>query len=73
VRNLQTQVLQIVLAGTGNFDNLRRRSDEGCQTNQSSRAVPFLQRNCFVDRMPAAAKRPLFHEDDCVYRNPLLQ
>jgi hypothetical protein len=39
------EVLEIVLAGTANFDNLRRHSDEECRTYQSSTAVPFLQRN----------------------------
>jgi hypothetical protein len=38
------KVLEIVLAGTTNFDNLRRHSDEECRTYQSSTAVPFLQR-----------------------------
>jgi hypothetical protein len=39
------EVLEIVLAGTANFDNLRRHSDEESRTYQSSTAVPFLQRN----------------------------
>jgi hypothetical protein len=39
------EVLEIVLAGTANFDDLRRHSDEECRTYQSSTAVPFLQRN----------------------------
>src|SRR4029077_2354873 len=44
--NFHVQILQIMLAGTANFDNLRRHSDEECPTYQSSTAVPFLQRNC---------------------------
>jgi hypothetical protein len=43
------EVLEIVLAGTTNFDNLRRHSDEECRTYQSSTAVPFLQRNCVTE------------------------
>jgi hypothetical protein len=30
-----------VLAGTSNFDNLRRHSDEECRTYQLSTAIPF--------------------------------
>src|SRR2546422_6773801 len=44
--NFHMEVLEIVLAGSANFDNLRRHSDEECRTYQSSTAVPFLQRNC---------------------------
>ena len=43
------EVLEIVLAGTANLDNLRRHSDEGCRTYQSSTAVPFLQRYCVIE------------------------
>src|SRR5216117_3302919 len=43
--NLHIEVLQIVLTGTADFDNLRRHSDEKRRTYQSSTAVPFLQRN----------------------------
>ena len=50
--NLHVEVLQIVLAGTANFDNLRRHSDEECRTYQSSTAVPFLQRNCVPEAVP---------------------
>ena len=45
-KGASTHKEEIVLAGTANFDNLRRHSDEECRTYQSSTAVPFLQRNC---------------------------
>src|SRR2546422_10918357 len=57
--NFHMEVLEIVLAGSANFDNLRRHSDEECRTYQSSTAVPFLQRNCVVSPMPRVAKRGL--------------
>jgi hypothetical protein len=43
--NLHMEVLEIVLAGTTNFDDLRRHSDEECRTYQSSTAPLFLQRH----------------------------
>ena len=39
-------VLEIVLASTTDFDNLRRHSDEECRTYQSTTAARFLQQNC---------------------------
>jgi hypothetical protein len=65
-----------VLAGTANFDNLRRHSDEECRTHQSSTAVPFLQRNCVIesaDRVVARVKLRLDCKDESLNRNPLLQ
>jgi len=63
--NLHMKVLQIVLAGTTNFDNLRRHSDEECQTYQSSTAIPFLQRNC-----PAKHGTKLFDLDAVCRTSP---
>jgi hypothetical protein len=43
--DLHMEVLEIVLPGTANFDDLRRHSNEECRTYQSSTAILFLQRN----------------------------
>jgi glycosyltransferase involved in cell wall biosynthesis len=51
------EILEIVLASTANFDNLRRHSNEGCRTYQSSTALPFLQRNCPIDGTECLAER----------------
>ena len=47
--NFHVKVLEIVLAGTADFDNFHRHSDEECRTYQSSTPVPFLQRNCVIE------------------------
>jgi len=44
-RNLNTEILEIVLACSNDFDNLRRHSDDGCRTYKSSTSLAFLYRN----------------------------
>src|SRR4030095_8124310 len=44
--NFHVKVFEIVLAGTANFDKLRRHSDQKRRTYQSSTAVSFLPPNC---------------------------
>jgi hypothetical protein len=44
------EVLEIVLAGTGNLDCLRRHSADRGRTYQSSTTAAFLQRDCVGDR-----------------------
>src|SRR6266480_6097025 len=70
--NLHVEVLEIVLAGTANFDNLRRHSDEECRTYQSSTAVPFLQRNCVIESTAGVAAPVKLHQgckDESLNRN----
>jgi glycosyltransferase involved in cell wall biosynthesis len=43
------KVLEIVLAGTANFDNFRRHSDQKRRTYQSSTTIVFLQRNRVIE------------------------
>jgi hypothetical protein len=43
------KVLEIVLAGTANFDNLRRHSGHKRRTFQLSTTVLFLQLNCAIE------------------------
>jgi glycosyltransferase involved in cell wall biosynthesis len=61
------KVLEIVLAGTTNLDNLRRHSDEECRTYQSSTAIPFLQRNSAgLAKMKVSIVIPCYNERDTI-------
>src|SRR5438309_1125646 len=44
-RNLDTEILEIMLACSNDLDNLRRHSDDGCRTFKSSTRIDFLYRN----------------------------
>src|SRR4030095_9539659 len=59
-RNFHVKVLEIVLAGTANFDNLRRHSDQKRRTYQSSITIVFLQRNRFRSEAAMAHQKRIF-------------
>src|SRR5205823_4308222 len=44
-RNLDTEILEIMLACSNDLDNLRGHSDDGCRTFKSSTRIDFLYRN----------------------------
>src|SRR5206468_8727429 len=58
-RNLNTEILEIVLACSNDLDNLRRHSDDGCRTFKSSTSLAFLYRN----RRRAMSEKSISHEE----------